>query len=247
MRYFIELAYHGSNYHGWQVQPDALSVQEVLEDRLGTLLRSAIKIVGAGRTDTGVHATQMFAHFDSANELDCADLCFRLNSFLPADIAIKDIFRAKDEAHVRFDAVSRSYQYHLVFKKDQFLADRSWLLHHTPDMESMNRAAAGLLGRQDFQCFSRSNTDVKTYYCEVKQAVWKTTGDQMVFSIMADRFLRNMVRAVVGTLVEIGLGRRSVESLSELIQSRDRSMAGPSAPAHGLFLTGVCYPDAIKY
>lgn len=246
MRFFIELAYHGKNYHGWQQQPDAISVQQVVQDRLATLLREQVAIVGAGRTDTGVHASQMFAHFDTAKEFDASELCFRLNAFLPADIAVRRIFAVDSLAHARFDALSRSYEYHITFKKDPFADDRSWHLYHRPDIDTMNQAAKHLIGKQDFQCFSRSNTDVKTYYCDIKQANWiETEPDQLVFAITADRFLRNMVRAIVGTLVEIGLAKRSVGSMVKLISSRDRNLAGPSAPAQGLFLTAVRYPNSI--
>jgi len=246
LRYFIELAYHGKNYHGWQIQPDAISVQEVLQDRLSTLLRSEVRITGAGRTDTGVHASQMFAHFDTKHPIDPKNLCYRLNAFLPPDIAVRTVFRVKDEAHARFDAVSRSYVYRMVLGKDPFAHDRSWLLHQAPDTRLMNEAANRLLGKKDFQCFSRVNTDVKTYYCDIRSAHWLEKGQELTFFITADRFLRNMVRAIVGTLVEIGQGKRSVESMQGLIESRDRNQAGPSAPAQGLFLTAIEYPETIR-
>ncbi|MCW5519293.1 tRNA pseudouridine(38-40) synthase TruA [Aureitalea sp. L0-47] len=245
MRYFIDISYHGKNYHGWQIQPEAISVQEVLERTISTLLRDEIKITGAGRTDTGVHARQLMAHFDCGKEFDKNEFKFRINSFLPKDIAVNQVLLVKDDAHARFDAVSREYQYYVLLKKDPFLQELSYLLHTPPDMELMNKASALLLGHQDFQCFSRSNTDVKTYYCDVRTATWEKKGDRLIFTIEADRFLRNMVRAVVGTLLDIGWGKTNLEHLEEILRSKDRSKAGASAPAHGLFLTKVEYPKTI--
>jgi tRNA pseudouridine38-40 synthase len=245
LRYFIDISYHGLNYHGWQIQPDAISVQQVLERTVSTLLREEIKVTGAGRTDTGVHARQLMAHFDCENELEMDEFKFRINSFLPKDIAVNKVHRVKDDAHARFDATSREYQYFVHLKKDPFLQETSFLLHSPPDISRMNYAATLLLGHQDFQCFSRSNTDVKTYYCDVKKAAWEQNNDQLVFTIEADRFLRNMVRAVVGTLLDIGWSKSSLEDLKETIESKDRSKAGASAPAHGLFLTKVEYPKSI--
>ncbi|WP_224483493.1 tRNA pseudouridine(38-40) synthase TruA [Robertkochia aurantiaca] len=245
MRYFAELSYRGTAYHGWQVQPKDVSVQEIIEKALSTLLRTDISITGAGRTDAGVHARQMYAHFDLETPPDLSDLVYRLNAFLPADIAIHEIYRVHDEAHARFDAVSRSYEYHIISRKDPFAIDQAWYHRQETDVKKMNQAAALLLQYEDFECFSRSKTDVKTYICKVSRAEWEVTGNRLVFHISADRFLRNMVRAVVGTLMEIGTGRMEVSELHRIIESRDRREAGASVPAHGLYLTKVEYPKTI--
>lgn len=245
LRYFIEIAYNGKNYHGWQIQPDASSVQQTLEEALSTILRSKIAIVGAGRTDTGVHAKQIFAHFDFAEAIDIKELCFKLNSFLPKDIAIKDIASVKENAHARFDALSRTYEYHISLEKNPFATDFSYQLHHIPDVYKMNKAAKILLNYNDFQCFSKSKTDVKTYHCIITFAEWKLTNHKLVFTITADRFLRNMVRAIVGTLLEIGLGKIDVDDLHTIIKSKNRNMAGTSVPAEGLYLTRVEYPKEL--
>ncbi|NND63352.1 MAG: tRNA pseudouridine(38-40) synthase TruA [Flavobacteriaceae bacterium] len=245
MRYFIELSYNGKEYHGWQIQPDAVSVQEVLERTLTTFFRKEIKITGAGRTDTGVHAKQIFAHFDFKQIEDIKEAIFRLNSFLPKDIAIKHIFRVKEDAHARFDATQREYQYFIINEKNPFEIDNAFLVHQVLDVDRMNEAASILLTYKDFQCFSRSKTDVKTYHCDIKQASWQWKSEKLVFTITADRFLRNMVRAVVGTLLEIGLGKMQVEEMHRIIESKNRGEAGASVPAHGLYLTKVVYPKTI--
>ncbi|TBW30404.1 tRNA pseudouridine(38-40) synthase TruA [Gramella sp. KN1008] len=246
MRYFIELSYFGKAYHGWQNQPDSISVQEVLEEKLGMVLRSDIAIVGAGRTDAGVHAKQMFAHFDHNEDIDTGLLKYKLNSMLPKDIAIACIFKVNDEAHARFDAVSRSYEYHIVQEKDAFKKDLAWLLKHKIDVDRMNEAAQILKAYTNFKCFSRSRTDVKTYNCRIDDAEWKKEGNELVFHITADRFLRNMVRAIVGTLIAIGQHKFPVSQMHEIIQSEDRGEAGASVPAHGLYLTRIEYPANIR-
>lgn len=245
MRYFIEIAYNGKNYHGWQIQPDAVSVQEVLEGALSTLLREKIKVSGAGRTDTGVHARQLFAHFDTHKIEAEAEFVFRLNSFLPKDIAIRTIRKVKSDAHTRFDAVEREYEYHITLEKDPFLEDFAYHIHQEPDVERMNEVAKMLLNHKDFQCFSRTRTDVKTYHCTIKKVRWQKTHSQLIFTIAADRFLRNMVRAIVGTLLDVGYGKTSDVEFKEILHSKDRSRAGASAPAHGLYLTKVIYPDSV--
>ena len=245
MRYFIEIAYNGTQYSGWQIQPNAISVQHVLEGAMSTLLRKNVKLTGAGRTDAGVHARQLFAHFDLDEIEDTSDLIFRLNSFLPKDISIKNIIRVKDDSHARFHASEREYEYIIALKKDPFTQGFSYQLHQKPNMEAMNEAAKSLLDYQDFQCFSRSNTDVKTYHCIVKKAFWKEENDQLIFTIAADRFLRNMVRAIVGTLLNVGYGKTSIEEFHNIIASKDRVRAGASAPAEGLYLTKVSYPDEV--
>ena len=246
MRYFIEIGYNGKNYHGWQYQPDAISVQEVLEKALSTLLRTEIKVMGAGRTDTGVHSKQFFAHFDCNTIEDTTELVFRLNSYLPKAIGVYTIFKVQEAAHARFDALEREYQYVISLWKDPFMEDFAYLLHHKPDVDVMNEAANALLSYTDYQCFSRSKSDVKTYHCKIQKAVWTEHDNQLVFTIRADRFLRNMVRAIVGTLLEIGYKKITLSDLFKIIESKDRSKAGASAPAHGLFLTKITYPESIR-
>ena len=243
-RYFIELSYNGGAYHGWQRQPNVISMQQVLEESLSKLLRENISILGAGRTDTGVHARQMFAHFDLTTVIENPkELVFLLNGFLPNDIAIKKIHRVISSAHARFDASERSYEYHIATVKDPFYAAFHHYLKNKPDIDLMNQATKILLAYEDFKCFSRSNTDVKTFLCNIKTAEWRLEGTSLVFYIRANRFLRNMVRAIVGTLLEIGFKKRAVEDMESIIKSRDRSQAGFSAPAKGLYLTEILYPQ----
>lgn len=246
MRYFLELSYNGSAYHGWQNQPTAISVQEVIEKGLSTLLKTPIAIVGAGRTDTGVHATQMFAHFDTDLPIDESHLTYKLNAFLPKDVAIHEIFRVKPEAHARFDALSRAYLYRISLKKNVFNVDAAYYVKQELDVEKMMKACEILFDYKDFQCFSKVNTDVKTYYCDIMKAEWFFKDDELHFVIKADRFLRNMVRAIVGTMVNIGLGKIAVDDLHTIIQSKNRSEAGYSVPGHALYLTEVAYPNDIR-
>jgi tRNA pseudouridine38-40 synthase len=260
-RYFIELAYDGTAYHGWQVQQNAHSVQEALNKALAIILRQPVETTGCGRTDTGVHAKEFFAHFDleddgslpidhSETETDGHGLLTMayglkvrgLNSILPADISIKNIIPVHEGAHARFDATLRSYQYHIHFNKDPFLRGYSWQLRDVPDMELMNQAAAMIMDYIDFSCFSKSNTQVKTNNCKISRAEWVKTEQGMVFHISADRFLRNMVRAIVGTLMMVGKGEIPPEAVRGIIESKNRSNAGMSVPACGLYLTEVKYP-----
>ncbi len=245
MRYFLELSYDGTPYHGWQRQPNAISVQEVIEDSLSTLLRVKTDIVGAGRTDTGVHAKQIMAHFDANHNIDPDQLKYKLNSILPAEIAVKRVDLVTDDAHARFDATSRSYEYYVTLAKDPFLINKSYYLKKPLDVELMNEAAKLLLNYTNFKCFSKSKTDVKTYNCNITNAVWVEHNHQLVFMISANRFLRNMVRAIVGTLIEIGEHKLKIEDLVKIIKSEDRGQAGYSVPAHGLYLTEVEYPKTI--
>ncbi len=245
LRYFIELSYNGSVYHGWQSQPNAITVQEVVETGLTTLLGAPISIMGAGRTDAGVHATQMFAHFDTDAVFEPQNLIFKLNSFLPADIAIRDIFKVKPDVHARFHALSRAYVYRVAVEKNVFNVDTSFYVKHGLDVEKMNAAAKILFEYKDFQCFSKTHTDVKTYNCDIMQAEWLVKDDELHFVIKANRFLRNMVRAIVGTLINIGLGKMEVDALHDIIKSKNRSEAGFSVPAHGLYLTHIEYPKDI--
>ncbi|WP_104736172.1 tRNA pseudouridine(38-40) synthase TruA [Hanstruepera ponticola] len=245
MRYFLELSYNGKAYHGWQNQPNAISVQEVIENAISKLLNTEIKIVGAGRTDAGVHAKQMFAHFDLDEKIEREDLKYKLNAFLPKDIAVHAIFEVKPDAHARFNATSRSYLYRLALEKDAFNFDSAYYLKKHLNINLMNQAAKELLGHKDFQCFSKTHTDVKTYYCDIQNANWQQIGNELHFTITADRFLRNMVRAIVGTLINVGLEKITVEDLQAIIASKNRSEAGYSVPAHGLYLTKIQYPEAI--
>ena len=246
MRYFLELSYNGKAYHGWQNQPNAISVQEVIEKALSTILKETINIVGAGRTDAGVHAPQMYAHFNFEGDFKEKDLTYKLNSFLPKDIAIHDIFKVTDEAHARFDALSRTYHYRVSTLKNVFDYDYSYQMHLPLDVDAMNKACKILFEYKDFQCFSKSNTDVKTYNCDIMEAFWTQNDYELLFTIKANRFLRNMVRAVVGTMINIGLGKLKPEDLHQIIVSKDRGKAGFSVPAHGLYLVHIAYPENIR-
>ncbi len=246
MRYFLELSYNGKAYHGWQNQPNAISVQEVTEKALSTLLRETIAIVGAGRTDAGVHAKQMFAHFDTEEEFEEENLKFKLNAFLPKDIAIQSIFKVTPEAHARFDALSRTYLYRISLQKDAFNYDNAYNFRNDLDLDKMNEASKILFNYIDFECFSKSNTDVNTFNCTIMKAEWTQQDNEFHFVIKADRFLRNMVRAVVGTMINIGAGKIEVEELHNIIKSKNRSEAGFSVPAHALYLTKIEYPKEIK-
>lgn len=245
MRYFVQFSYHGKKYHGWQVQPNAITVQEVLENALGLILKETVHLTAAGRTDTGVHARQMFAHFDYIPEVEIDKLPYRLNAFLPGDIAVQHIFKVPAEAHARFDALERTYQYWVARSKDPFLSDAAYYVKYPLNMARMNEAAAKLVGYRDFKCFSKSNTDVKTYMCDIREAIWNREGNRLVFTITADRFLRNMVRAIVGTLINIGTGKYAITDIPLILESGDRSRAGASVPAKGLYLTAIKYPKNI--
>ncbi len=242
MRYFIRFSYFGKAYHGWQRQPNAITVQQVMEEAFGTLLRQVVSLTGAGRTDTGVHAREMVAHADFEPGLITEDLVYRLNALLPDDIAVYQIVSVQEGAHARFDAVERTYEYHVVTHKDPFCMDTAYMLKQAPDLKAMNHAASLLLDFEDFQCFSKSNSDVKTFRCNISQAKWTRDGHQLVFTITADRFLRNMVRAIVGTLLEVGQGKLNPQDVKGIIKSKDRARAGVSVPAKGLYLTRVVYP-----
>lgn len=248
-RFFIELAYDGTNYHGWQIQQNAVSVQEVLNKALSTILREPIETLGCGRTDAGVHAKEFFAHFDAEKLIvdgswiiDPKNLIRGLNSILPQDIAIKRVFPVAVDAHARFDATLRSYEYHIHFNKDPFKNGHSWLLRDEPDIALMNLAANIIKEYIDFSCFSKSNTQVKTNNCKIARAEWVKTDNGIVFHISADRFLRNMVRAIVGTLLQVGNYNIEPEAVREIIESKNRSNAGVSVPACGLYLTEIKYP-----
>lgn len=246
MRFFIEIAYNGKAYHGWQKQPAAISVQEVLDGALSTALQENIEVAGAGRTDKGVHASQFFGHFDTAPLSNIPQLIFKLNTILPASIAVFSIFEVPPEAHVRFDAISRTYTYYVTTRKDPFKTNSAYYVKKKIDMDRMNEAAEMLLSYTDFKAFSKVKTEVKTYNCSLLYARWESEGDVLVFRIKADRFLRNMVRAVVGTLLDIGTGKTAVEHIKHVVESRNRGEAGKSVPAHALFLSKIEYPESIK-
>lgn len=247
MRYFAELSYLGKNYHGWQIQPNAISVQELVNKAFSTILREPIEVVAAGRTDAGVHASQMIVHLDTEQELTNKVHVFKMNAILPNDIVVHKIYKVTKDAHARFDATKRSYEYHVQLNRNPFNTETTWQVHHHQlNVEAMNKAAAYMLDFIDFQCFSRSKTDVRTYNCTITRAEWIQKDDKLIFYISADRFLRNMVRAIVGTLYNIGIGKMEPEAIIEIIKSKNRSKAGFSAPATGLFLTEIIYPENIK-
>jgi len=246
LRYFIAFAYKGTNYHGWQKQPNANSIQEELQKALKILLKTDIEVVGAGRTDAGVHSEQLFAHFNIDLEFNIPTYIYKLNALLPDAIVVHSIQKVQPDAHARFDAISRSYEYRIFLGNSPFNNELTWqLINKKLNIVKMNSAAEFLLTYTNFKCFSRSKTDVKTYDCDVKNAVWKLNGNLLTFHITADRFLRNMVRAIVGTLIEVGEEKLSIEDFKRIIESKDRTNAGPSAPAKGLFLTEVQYPKSI--
>jgi len=242
MRYFIYFSYNGTGYHGWQIQPNGISVQEVLTNALRTFLREETEVLAAGRTDTGVHAKQMVAHFDSEREdLTADETVRRLNSILPKDIAVDKLVAVITDAHARFDAISRKYEYHVYIGKNVFKENLALRLFHPLDFELMNEAAKKLKTYTDFTSFSKLHTDVKTNNCVVTEAIWQQRGDEWVFTIEADRFLRNMVRSIVGTLFDVGMGKLTIADFCKIIEAKDRCKAGVSVPAHGLYLVEVRY------
>ncbi len=244
-RYFLDIAYNGTAYHGWQIQENAHTVQAELQKCLSTILRTEIEIMGSGRTDTGVHATHQVAHFDAVEEIETDQLVYKLNSFLPMDISVQSIRRVNDEAHTRFDAVQRSYQYFIHQAKSPFQEKLSYYYPKAVDMALMNQAAQKLLGEQNFESFSKVKTEVNTFICTINEARWEKQNDSLVFHVTANRFLRGMVRALVGTLLDVGLGKLTVTDFVNIIESRDRKQAGRAVPAHGLYLTRVVYPDSV--
>ena len=241
-RYFIQLSYKGTDYHGWQIQPNAVTVQEDLNKALSTLLQEIINVVGAGRTDTGVHARFFIAHFDLKKEIDDLDkITFKLNRFLSKSIAVQRVFRVENDVHSRFDATSRTYEYHIHTYKDVFLNELSYFYRKELDINAMNKAAKTLFEYTDFTSFSKLHTDVKTNNCKIMRAEWQQVDNRLIFTIQADRFLRNMVRAIVGTLLEVGEGKLSIEQFRTVIEQKDRGKAGVSVPPQGLFLKGIGY------
>ena len=246
MRYFIYLEFDGGAYSGWQIQPQSPSVQQTLEQALALFLREKVSVTGAGRTDAGVHASQMVAHFDLETPQDCAWMENKLNGILPQDIAVHKIVPVRPDAHARFDATARTYRYYVSLRKSAFHRDYSWFLPNEPDFELMNQAAELLLETVDFTSFSKLHTDTKTNDCRVTEARWTPLEDgRWVFTVTADRFLRNMVRAIVGTLMEVGRHKLTIDGFRQIIESKDRCSAGDSAPAQGLFLYKIEYPENI--
>ncbi|WP_266365444.1 tRNA pseudouridine(38-40) synthase TruA [Tellurirhabdus rosea] len=246
MRYFIELSYKGTNYHGWQHQRNGISVQEVLEKALSTILRQPIEIVGSGRTDSGVHAEQQFAHFEVGEPLTVTGAFLHaLNCMLPPDVAIHAIFPVRDDDHARYTAFSRYYQYRIRQRKSPFLTDLVYVFRADLDIDRMNEASALLLQHTDFQSFSKVRTSVSHFRCKIERAEWLLVNDELTFHIKANRFLYGMVRTLVGTLLEVGQGRMTVAEFEQIIRERDRRKAGRSAPANGLFLVEVGYPEEV--
>ncbi len=246
MRYFLELCFKGTRYNGWQIQRNAPSVQDTFQKALSSILGQEIRLTGAGRTDTGVHASKYFAHFDTLSEIvDPMHTCRSLNLMLPPDMAAKRIFKVSDHAHARFDALSREYTYHMLSVKDPFTRETTWQYYVPLDVEAMNRAAASLLRFDDFTSFAKLNSANKTNICNVTFAEWHKTENGQTFVIRSNRFLRNMVRAIVGTLVDVGRGKITPDRFHDIIAARDLSLSSSSAPAQGLFLTDVSYPDEI--
>lgn len=245
MRYFIELSYNGGAYCGWQRQPSMPTVQQTLEKALSTLLQEEIMVTGAGRTDTGVNASYYVAHFDTAKAIaDPSQIVYKVNFMLPGDIAVGSIREVFDEAHARYGARQREYRYYIEPRKNPFTRHATWQYYVPLDVEKMNRAADFLLHWEDFTSFAKLNSNNKTNICHVMKAQWQCNDDGVLcFTIRADRFLRNMVRAIVGTLVDVGRGRYSVEEFREIVRSLDLSKSSAGAPAQGLFLSDVVYPE----
>lgn len=248
VRYFIKLAYNGAAYHGWQSQQNAHSVQDEMEKCLSLKLKQSIRLTGCGRTDTGVHAREFYAHFDLAVPfagIESADFRNKLNMFLPADIVVFEIYAVMPEAHARFDALSRTYEYHISRHKNPFLLKQAYFLFGNLDVPGMRDATSLLFDYTDFSCFSKLHSNTKTNDCTITEAIWIETDEELIFRITANRFLRNMVRAITGTLIEVGQGKLSINEFKEVIESKDRGRAGFSVPAHALYLVEVKYPKEL--
>ncbi|MGB4293915.1 MAG: tRNA pseudouridine(38-40) synthase TruA [Bacteroidales bacterium] len=246
-RYFIFLSFKGTKYFGWQIQPNSITVQKVVDEALSTILREKISTTGAGRTDSGVHAKFFCAHFDSIhNDLETRkNLLTRLNRFLPVDIAVQRIKKVRNDAHARYSAVSRTYRYYITKNKDPFSEDTSWFVPYHLDLDCMNKACLILTKHSDFTSFSKLHSNAKTNICNIHYAKWEDEDNLLIFTIKADRFLRNMVRAIVGTMVELGRKKINLDDFEKIINARDRCKAGKSVPAKGLFLEGIEYPGDI--
>lgn len=240
-RYFIRLSYDGTDYHGWQIQDNAVSVQGELLENLNKILGNSIELVGCGRTDSGVHAKNFVAHLDCDKDLDTDLIKYKLNGMLSDAIVVHEIYLVDNDLHARFSAKSRAYRYYISKAKNPFNSAYAYYVNKPVNVDIMNKACEKLIGEQDFSSFSRSRTQVKTFICDVKEAYWIEEGDDLVFYIKANRFLRNMVRAIVGTTLDIGLGRKELSHMQEVIDAKDRRKAGTSAPGHGLFLEEIVY------
>lgn len=247
-RYFLECSFLGQNYVGWQKQPDQKSVQSTIDEALSTVLQEDIEVMGAGRTDTGVHAKYFIAHFDSKQELKTLkNLIYKINTVLPDDISAHDIYTVDSDHHARFDALSRSYQYRICIEKNPFEIDSAYYIKNDLDVKLMHKCAQRLLDFSNFKSFSKVKTAVKTFECDVMKAEVKKQKDSIVvFDISANRFLRNMVRAITGTLIDVGFGKTTYDEFINIIKSRDRRNAGKSVPAQGLYLTHITYPYPLK-
>ncbi|TAE83983.1 MAG: tRNA pseudouridine(38-40) synthase TruA [Bacteroidetes bacterium] len=241
MRYLIQLSYKGTHYHGWQRQHNAQSVQGILEEKLSLLIGQPIETLGCGRTDTGVHAKNYYAHFDSEQPVNKEQLVYKLNQVLPKDIAVFKIMAVSTDFNARFDATWREYEYWITQTPNPFLLEQAWFQYGQVNIEQMNKAAQLLIGKHDFKSFSKVHTQVNNFVCEVMFAEWSVVGDKLVFTIRANRFLRNMVRAIVGTLLEVGKSRLTLTDVSTILESKNRCEAGQSVPAHGLYLTKINY------
>ncbi len=242
MRYFFEISYKGTNYHGWQIQRNAISIQELVQQGLKQLLRYKVDITGSGRTDAGVHAKQQFFHADIKDELNGADFTYKLNAVLPQDIFISSITKVNPEAHARFDATLRAYDYLMVVKRDPFLLNEAYIYHGSVDINMLNKASQLLVGKHDFESFSKVKTQVNNFNCEVYQAFWKQEDKKIIFHIEANRFLRGMVRAIVGTLLMVNERKIGIDDLKVILKSKSRGMAGQSVSPDGLYLSKVNYP-----
>lgn len=244
MRYFIDISYDGSNYHGWQIQPNADTVQHQINLAFSTILNEEINVLGAGRTDTGVHAKKMIAHFDTNQTIDFVKFKYRINGFLKNDISLNDIYKVKEDAHARFSAISRTYEYRVSRTKNPFSVNSYFLLRDL-DFQSMKKACKFLHGSHDYTSFAKLHSENYTNNCEVYIANWEEDENFLIFTIKANRFLRNMVRAIVGTLIEIGEGKISFSDIETILMSKDRAKAGYSVPANGLSLIDIEYPKEI--
>lgn len=245
MRYFFKIAYTGKNYNGWQSQPNAKGIQSVIEEGLSKILQKQINIVASGRTDTGVHCEEQYFHADIEKSLEISSFILNLNSFLPRDIVIQSIKAVKPDANARFDALQRTYRYQITRTKNPFLQGLAWHYFKPANVQTMNKAAALLVGEHDFECFSKVKTDVNHFLCDIQSARWVERGDTLTFTIKANRFLRGMVRAIVGTLLDVGSGKISLKEFEAIIKSKDRKKAGANVPPYGLYLVKVKYRKSI--
>lgn len=246
-RYFIFISFKGTTYHGWQIQPESVTVQKVLDESLSVVLNEKIFTTGAGRTDAGVHALLFCAHFDSNSPelISTKNLVYRLNSYLPKDISVNSVRKVVRDANARYSAISRTYKYYISKVKDPFFDNSSWFLHGIIDIESMNKACKILTDHSDFTSFSKLHSNTKTNICKIFDASWEETNNRLVFTIKADRFLRNMVRAIVGTMIDVGYGKKNLKDFEDIILAKNRCKAGESVPARGLFLVDIEYPEEI--